>query len=350
MSLVLVTGISGYLGAHVVQQLVEHGYRVRGTVRSAKLARHKELYKVYGDSVEVVAVDDLAKGSFTDILEGVTAVIHQASPTPGRAPSVEEALDGSIDGSLNILGQAEKAGIKNFSYASSLISFTLDFSSDRRPVKDDEWLPITREALTDVENPNPRLIYAVQNVLSERAVWDFVDKHPHVELTSINPTYFYGPWAPGYDAPFAGESFNPKSFLLSSMGLAWGLILPKGAPPPDFFVDVRDVARALVLALKAPPASQVGRKRILLSSDRPQPSEIIALITQHRPELLPRLNERFQAAPDNVKPFIDIKRAKEVLGLEIIDWKKTILDSVDALLEMEEAWKARGKPIEIEKL
>ena len=32
--LVLVTGANGYLAAHVVQQLLESGYRVRGTVRN----------------------------------------------------------------------------------------------------------------------------------------------------------------------------------------------------------------------------------------------------------------------------------------------------------------------------
>lgn len=34
--LVLVTGISGYIGAEVAYQLLEKGYRVRGTVRSLK--------------------------------------------------------------------------------------------------------------------------------------------------------------------------------------------------------------------------------------------------------------------------------------------------------------------------
>jgi len=30
----LVTGVSGYLGGHVVKNLIEKGYSVRGTVRS----------------------------------------------------------------------------------------------------------------------------------------------------------------------------------------------------------------------------------------------------------------------------------------------------------------------------
>ena len=34
--LVLVTGASGYIANHIVKQLIELGYRVRGTVRSLK--------------------------------------------------------------------------------------------------------------------------------------------------------------------------------------------------------------------------------------------------------------------------------------------------------------------------
>ena len=34
--LVLVTGASGFIAAHIIQQLQKEGYRVRGTVRSLK--------------------------------------------------------------------------------------------------------------------------------------------------------------------------------------------------------------------------------------------------------------------------------------------------------------------------
>lgn len=34
--LILVTGASGYIACHIVKQLLEKGYKVRGTVRSTK--------------------------------------------------------------------------------------------------------------------------------------------------------------------------------------------------------------------------------------------------------------------------------------------------------------------------
>ncbi|TCD66395.1 hypothetical protein EIP91_001386 [Steccherinum ochraceum] len=345
-----VTGISGYLGAHIVEQLVRQGLRVRGTVRSAKLAATKDAFKIYGKAVEVVAVDDLIEASYAVALQGVDAVIHQASPMPGREATAEEALDAAIEGSLNILRQAEQAGIKKFSYCSSIITFTLDISGDRPYLRDDEWTAVTREDVANAKERNLHnrtLIYAAEKTLAERAVWEFVDQHPHIELTSINAGYFLGPFPPAYKTPFnTPESFSPN-VNFTSMGYFFSVLHAQGPPPPDSFVDVRDVARALVLGLTASPASRVGRKRILLGSDaRPQPSEVIALINQQRPELARRINEEYKAARGNLKHFIDNKRAKEVLGLVPIPWQKTVLDAVDALVKLEDEWRASGKLVD----
>jgi len=64
-----VTGVSGFPGSHVLDRLLKEGYHVRGTVRSAKVAAHKEVYPSYGSRVEIVAVDDLIDGDFTSALQ-----------------------------------------------------------------------------------------------------------------------------------------------------------------------------------------------------------------------------------------------------------------------------------------
>ena len=42
------------------------------------------MYAKYGDKVDIVVIEDLIKGDFTDALKGVSAVIHVATPLPGR--------------------------------------------------------------------------------------------------------------------------------------------------------------------------------------------------------------------------------------------------------------------------
>ena len=55
---VLVTGANGYIAIWVVKKLLEKGYSVRGTVRAESKGTHlKEVFKEYGDKLEIVVVE-----------------------------------------------------------------------------------------------------------------------------------------------------------------------------------------------------------------------------------------------------------------------------------------------------
>jgi len=340
-SLVLVTGVSGFLGSHVVDQLIKAGYRVRGIVRSAKVSANQEAYKVYGGAVEIIGVDDLSKGVSPSAFEGVSAVIHVAAPLAGREANAEAAIKVSVNGSLNILQQAEKAGVRNFGFASSMFALSAAWSQgDFTKLTDNQWFSITKEEVLSNKDADAMIIYIAEKVLSEQAIWEFVDGHPHVELTTVNPPFFFGPFAPGHRAPFEGPTFSPSG--LSTNTMLWNLIHPNGPPPSPYFVDVRDVARALVASLKAPPTAQVGRKRIVFSSEWVQPPEIAAFVAKKRPELAHRICKAMKAEIPGIKSVVDNRRFKDVLGLDITPWQMTILDGVDALVKIEEEWKARG--------
>jgi uncharacterized protein YbjT (DUF2867 family) len=59
---VLVTGANGFVATHVVRDLLEHGYRVRGTVRAESKAAHlKRIFQEFGDRFEIVVVEDFTK-------------------------------------------------------------------------------------------------------------------------------------------------------------------------------------------------------------------------------------------------------------------------------------------------
>jgi nucleoside-diphosphate-sugar epimerase len=73
-SIVLVTGVNGYIGSHVADQLLEAGYRVRGTYRSPSKAQAlSDLWeKKYGQGrFELATVPDMSKeGAFDEAVKG----------------------------------------------------------------------------------------------------------------------------------------------------------------------------------------------------------------------------------------------------------------------------------------
>ena len=63
-SKILVTGANGFVGIWVAKAYLDHGFSVRGTVRSESKSTHlRSLFKSYGDKLEFVIVEDIVKAS-----------------------------------------------------------------------------------------------------------------------------------------------------------------------------------------------------------------------------------------------------------------------------------------------
>ncbi|KAI0761206.1 NAD-P-binding protein [Trametes elegans] len=334
--LILVTGINGFLGSHIVDQLVKDGYRVRGTVRSHKVASARESNVAYGGDVDVVAIDDLAYGDFSEALQGVHAVIHPAAPIFGKE-AIETALTATVEGAVNILRQTEKAGIKRFILMSSLI--TVRMPDDPFPMwNETEWLEVTREKA--LASHDPVVEYATAKVLAEKAVWAFADTHPNIDVTTLNPPFFIGPFAHKYRFTDALLSELSTNLLL------YQLFQPGGRPFSRSLlsIDVRDSARALVNALTSP--TDVGRKRLLILSHAVGWKEVAEFVAEARPELKDRLskpvlNGEYPPTPPNP---VNNTRTVELLELgELIDWKTSVLAAVDAVVEQEKRFAQEGK-------
>lgn len=77
----LVTGATGFIGAHVVDVLLSKGLKVRGATRSlSKGEAMKKARPQYGDRFDFVQVGDFNDGGdFAEAVKGVDAVIHVAS-------------------------------------------------------------------------------------------------------------------------------------------------------------------------------------------------------------------------------------------------------------------------------
>jgi len=185
---------------------------------------------------------------------------------------------------------------------------------------------------------DPLWIYNAAKTIAEQEIWKFADEHPEVDITTINPSCIYGPlskWTKVPDGALA--SFSTIGMFYASVLSGGKLHDPQPFPPP-ITVDGRDVARAHILALRSPPASEVGRKRLLVSGPNFTWKDAVEHLAKVRPELKDRLPDSSEAKEVQTAS-VDVSRAKEVLGLHsYVDWRKTVEDAVESLLAIEKSW------------
>src|SRR5277367_5933926 len=95
--LVLVTGGSGFIGAHCILQLLNAGYRVRTTVRS--LEREADVRATLetggadpGGELSFAAADLMYDPGWPEAVAGCDFVLHVASPFPQSVPKHEDEV------------------------------------------------------------------------------------------------------------------------------------------------------------------------------------------------------------------------------------------------------------------
>ena len=80
--IVLVTGSSGFVAAHIIKAFLTAGYNVRGTVRSeAGIPKVKETHGALAAKLSFAIVPDIAAPhAFDEAVKGVSGILHTASP------------------------------------------------------------------------------------------------------------------------------------------------------------------------------------------------------------------------------------------------------------------------------
>ncbi len=116
----LVTGAAGFIGSHLVEQLVKQGQKVRA-VDNFITGHKKNLAHINPTQFEFIQGDICDFELCKTITKDVDIVLHQAAlgSVPGSIEDPFSTHKNNVDGSLNLLVACKENGVKRFVYASS---------------------------------------------------------------------------------------------------------------------------------------------------------------------------------------------------------------------------------------
>ena len=239
MAAVLLTGASGFVGIHVLRQLLDQGHQVRAFVRAPdKLRRNLALVGVDADDprMEALQGDMSSTPAVREAAAGCDRAIHAAATFSYRRRDAERMIKENAAGTRNVLDAAAEAGCTGVVHVSS----TFALLQPNATLTGDSPLGV-------VLGP-----YTQSKVDSERIARD--RQAAGMPVCIVNPGSVVGP-----QDPYLGESNTVVRDVLRGRLPTW----PKGRLQ---WVDVRDTAEVIVAALDRP-----GRRYVV-------PGESVILI------------------------------------------------------------------------
>lgn len=327
MKKILVTGASGYIAKHIVLQLLQAGYSVRGSVRSSM--REAELRDAMAShlneetlaNLEIVQLDLTKDTGWDAALMGVDGLFHTASPFVIEEPRDEnDLIRPAVDGTLRALKAAKAAEVRRVVLTSSVVSIigTQPRAGQTR-LDEQDW--------SDVNSPLTN-IYGKSKTLAERAAWEFA-KSNNLDLTVINPGMVLG--APVDN--IHGASLSVIERLMAGkdpMVPRSGLVV----------VHVKDVAKAHIKAFEID--ASIGERIIAanewfwfrdLTKALKQAFPDRKIPTRQAPDLLIRFLALFDKPLRTVVPqlgreyAVSNTKAKSILGMDFITGQTAIIES-----------------------
>ncbi len=297
MTTYFITGGFGFLGQYIVKAIYEYdpGAELRVLVRT----KRKTLLGIESmGGVRLTNGELLKPETFVAELQGVDTVIHNAALVSFRRSDAEAIFQANVVGTRNLTQAALEAGCRNFIFISSISA--VGFNPDG--VSDESMIP-------DLEYKRQHDMYGYSKLISEMELKEVTAR---MRVIMLNPSVVLGPGSDRINAVLRMARYLPVLPMLSYI---------------NSFVDVRDVARAVVLALTE---GRSGERYIVTAHN------VDMLIFTHlalkaagkKPLLIPvsgaglRLLDAFLWVMDLLKLNPGIRRPSEMAVDKILSWEK----------------------------
>ena len=328
MEKVLVTGATGYIGLHCVDQLLKQGYAVNGSVRSPE--RKDEIFEALKknhtptDNLNIFTFNLTEDAGWDEGMMGCDYVLHVASPISLDAQDEEYFVGPAVAGVERALKFAKKHQVKKVVLTSSVAAI-FETTVLKQYYDESDW-----------SDPNKPEInhYAKSKTLAEMAAWDFIKNEGNpFEFAVINPALVIGPSL----SSDLGESNKAISLLVTGK-------MPITVPLQFGYVDVRDVASAHILAMQNPESNG---ERFALSEKDLWYKDVAKLLRTNGFNKAPKINlpkwaAKFLALFSNeikfalptigrVRSVKNTSKAKDILGWDPRPAEDSILEVAEQI-------------------
>lgn len=230
MNKILVTGADGFIGSHLVEQLVESGYAVKAFVQYNAFNSWGWLDKIpepIKKEIEVFSGDIRDPFGVKTAMTSCQAVMHLAAliGIPYSYHSPENYLETNVKGTLNIVQAARELGVEKVIHTS-----TSEVYGTARYVPIDEAHPL-----------QPQSPYSATKIAADQLAMSYYNAF-NLPLTIIRPFNTYGP----------RQSLRAviPTVITQLLNNAEEILLGDLTPTRDF-TYVTDTAKAFICALSA---------------------------------------------------------------------------------------------------
>ena len=333
METVLVTGGTGFIGLHCLQQLLDKGYKVRTTIRSESRKQEvMEAMKKHSsncENLEFFIADLLSDDGWSEAVTGSKYVLHVASPFFLGEPENEDVfIKPAVEGTLRVLKACADSDVQKVVLTSSFAAVGYGHSREKEVYTEEDWSSVDGEI-------SP---YAKSKTLAEKAAWEFVEnleESKKFELTVINPVAVTGPM-------LTSDIGSSNDFLLKLISGS----MPACPKIHMGYVDVRDVAKAHIFSMTE---EKTNGERIIVSENEMFFAEVGKTLneagfkkspTKEMPNFLVKIMSLFVGelktllSALNRKGDIDKTKAKSFFNWDYISTEQSVTETAQQLQDM----------------
>jgi nucleoside-diphosphate-sugar epimerase len=245
--MIFVTGGTGLVGAHLLYELTLAGKNVKALKRETSnlqqvlktFSYYSETPKVLFDRIEWVNGDILDYFRLENILSGVSEIYHCAAIVSFDPKERKRMITNNVEGTANLVNAALENGVKKICHVSSVAALgRLD--EQHLITEETNWVPSKKISG-----------YSESKFFSEAEIWRGIEEG--LDAVIVNPSIILGPanWETGSAKMFKTVWDGMKFYTKGVTG----------------YVDVKDVAKAMILLMDNSNFQSAKNQRYLLNAE-----------------------------------------------------------------------------------